>query len=48
MAGDGGLGIAFLGCGFATTIHAKRLKGHREVRTFFASRDRAKAEGFAK
>jgi UDP-N-acetylglucosamine 3-dehydrogenase len=48
MAGDGGLGIAFLGCGFATTIHAKRLKSHRGVRMYFASRDRAKAEGFAK
>jgi UDP-N-acetylglucosamine 3-dehydrogenase len=48
MAGDGGLAIAFLGCGFATTIHAKRLKSHRGVRMYFASRDRAKAEGFAK
>ena len=48
MTGNGGMGIAFLGCGFATTIHAKRLKSHREVRTYFASRDRAKAEAFAR
>ncbi|HYJ80487.1 MAG TPA: Gfo/Idh/MocA family oxidoreductase [Longimicrobiaceae bacterium] len=42
------LGIAFLGCGFATTIHAKRLKSHAGVSLFFASRDRAKAEEFAR
>jgi len=48
MTADGGIGIAFLGCGFATTIHAKRLKSHHEVRTYFASRDRAKAEAFAR
>ena len=48
MTGDGGIGLAFLGCGFATTIHAKRLKPFREVRTYFASRDRAKAEAFAR
>jgi UDP-N-acetylglucosamine 3-dehydrogenase len=47
MAGDG-LGVAFLGCGFATGIHAKRLKGFREVRSFFASRERSRAEGFAR
>ncbi|HYH83589.1 MAG TPA: Gfo/Idh/MocA family oxidoreductase [Longimicrobium sp.] len=43
-----GIGIAFLGCGFAATIHAKRLKGFPGVRMYFASRDRAKAEQFAK
>jgi len=45
---DGTLGIAFLGCGYAATIHAKRLKSHPNVRMYFASRDRAKAEAFAK
>jgi predicted dehydrogenase len=48
MAADGGLGVAFLGCGFATTIHAKRLKSYPGVRMYFASRERAKAEGFAR
>lgn len=48
MADDGKLGIAFLGCGFAATIHAKRLKSHPEVRMYFASRDRAKAEAFSR
>lgn len=47
MAGDG-LGIAFLGCGFATRIHAKRLKSHEGVSLFFASRDRARAEEYAR
>ena len=47
MSGDA-LGIAFLGCGFAATIHAKRLKSFPNVRMYFASRDRAKAEAFSK
>ncbi len=47
--GDGKtLGIAFLGCGYAATIHAKRLKSFPSVRMYFASRERVKAEAFAK
>lgn len=41
-------GIAFLGCGKITVTHAKRLKSHDGVSLFFASRDRAKAEGYAR
>jgi predicted dehydrogenase len=48
MAEGQGLGIAFLGCGFAATLHAKRLKSFPGVRMYFASRDRAKAEAFAR
>jgi predicted dehydrogenase len=48
MAEGKTLGIAFLGCGYAATIHAKRLKSFPGVRTYFASRDRAKAQAFAK
>ena len=48
MPADKGLGIAFLGCGFAATLHAKRLKAMPGVRTYFASRDRAKAEAFSR
>lgn len=47
MARDGTLGVAFLGCGFAATLHAPRLKAHPNVRMFFASRERAKAEAFS-
>ncbi|HEX6751756.1 MAG TPA: Gfo/Idh/MocA family oxidoreductase [Longimicrobium sp.] len=47
--GDGKtLGIAFLGCGYAATIHAKRLRSFPNVRMYFASRERAKAEAFAR
>jgi predicted dehydrogenase len=42
------LGIALLGCGYAATIHAKRLKAMPGVATYFASRDSAKAQSFAK
>ena len=48
MAEGAGLGIAFLGCGYAATLHAKRLRSFPGVRMYFASRDRAKAEAFAK
>jgi UDP-N-acetylglucosamine 3-dehydrogenase len=41
-------GIAFLGCGKITVTHAKRLKSHDGVSLFFASRDRAKAEAYAR
>jgi len=47
MAGPA-FGIAFLGCGKITVGHARRLKSHDGVSLFFASRDRAKAEEYAK
>ncbi|HEX3659675.1 MAG TPA: Gfo/Idh/MocA family oxidoreductase [Pirellulales bacterium] len=47
MADGKPLGIALLGCGFATSIHARRLRKFPDVRMYFASRDRAKADAFA-
>ncbi|MBD0321678.1 MAG: Gfo/Idh/MocA family oxidoreductase, partial [Gemmatimonadetes bacterium] len=41
-------GIAFLGCGFATRIHTKRLRGMEGVSLFYASRSQAKAEEFSR
>ncbi len=41
-------GIAFLGCGFATRIHTKRLRGMEGVSLFYASRSLAKAEEFSR
>jgi predicted dehydrogenase len=41
-------GVAFLGCGFATRIHTKRLKGMGGVSLFYASRKLAKAEEYAR
>lgn len=40
------MNVVFLGCGFATRIHTKRLRGMPDVQRFYASRDRAKAEAF--
>jgi predicted dehydrogenase len=40
--------IAFLGCGFATRIHTKRLRGMEGVSLFYASRSLAKAEEFSR
>lgn len=40
--------IAFLGCGFATRIHTKRLRGMERVSLFYASRSLAKAEEFSR
>ncbi|HEU0052496.1 MAG TPA: Gfo/Idh/MocA family oxidoreductase [Longimicrobium sp.] len=42
------LGIAFLGCGLASRIHAKQLRRFDGVRRFYASRERAKAEEYLK
>ncbi|HEY5315112.1 MAG TPA: Gfo/Idh/MocA family oxidoreductase, partial [Pirellulales bacterium] len=42
------LRIALLGCGFATTIHARRLRAFPDVRMYFASRERAKADAFTR
>ena len=47
MAGST-FGIAFLGCGKITVGHAKKLRSHDGVSLFFASRDRAKAEEYAR
>jgi predicted dehydrogenase len=41
-------GVAFLGCGYATRIHTKRLKGMGGVSLFYASRKLAKAEEYAR
>src|SRR4249920_327050 len=39
--------IAFLGCGFITTIHSRRLRALRsQIVCSYASRDRARAEAF--
>jgi len=41
------INLAFLGCGLATRLHSKTLKNFkREVRCFFASRDRQKSNAF--
>lgn len=42
------IGIAFLGCGKIAIRHAKLLKKIGGVRLYFASRDRAKAEEYAR
>jgi UDP-N-acetylglucosamine 3-dehydrogenase len=40
------LGILFLGCGWATTMHSRTLKKIGGVTLFYASRDAARAEQF--
>jgi UDP-N-acetylglucosamine 3-dehydrogenase len=40
------LRIAFLGCGFATRLHSRTLRGFRDVERFYASRDPARAEEY--
>jgi UDP-N-acetylglucosamine 3-dehydrogenase len=40
------MNLAFLGCGFATRLHSRTLKG-RAVRRFYASRSRERAEEYA-
>jgi predicted dehydrogenase len=43
------LHIAFLGCGFITQVHSRHLKGFRsQIVCSYASRDRAKAEGYCR
>lgn len=42
------LSVCFLGCGAATRTHAKQLRRFDGVRRFYASRDRAKAEEYAR
>jgi predicted dehydrogenase len=40
------LSLAFLGCGFATRLHSRTLKGDATVRRFYASRDAERAEAY--
>lgn len=41
------LGLAFLGCGFATRLHSRTLRGFgAEARRYYASRDPARAEEY--
>src|SRR5687768_4403305 len=40
------LGILFLGCGWASSIHSRTLRRMREVELFYASRDGARAESY--
>ncbi|NIT69504.1 Gfo/Idh/MocA family oxidoreductase [candidate division KSB1 bacterium] len=40
------LNLAFLGCGFATRLHSKTLSGFKNIRRFYASRDKGKAEAY--
>lgn len=43
----GAIGVAFLGCGFATRLHSRTLRRFGdEVRRFYASRERRRAEQF--
>ncbi|MBA2671633.1 MAG: Gfo/Idh/MocA family oxidoreductase [Gemmatimonadetes bacterium] len=41
------IGIALLGCGFATRLHGRTLKKFSQVNRFFASRSAARAAGYA-
>lgn len=38
--------VAFLGCGFITTVHSRHLAAFPDVRRSYASRDQAQAESF--
>lgn len=40
------LGIAFLGCGWATRLHSRTLRGFPDVTRFYASRDAARGAEF--
>lgn len=42
------INIAFLGCGFATELHSKRLKKVKNIRRFYASRSEEKALAYQK
>jgi UDP-N-acetylglucosamine 3-dehydrogenase len=42
------INLAFLGCGGVTRTHSRTLKKFGDVRRFYASRDRAKAEAFSR
>ncbi len=40
------LGLAFLGCGWATRLHSRTLRGFRDVTRYYASRDGARSAEF--
>jgi hypothetical protein len=42
------LGIALLGCGFATRLHSRTLRRFADVQRFYASRDAARADEYAR
>jgi UDP-N-acetylglucosamine 3-dehydrogenase len=42
------IGIALLGCGFATRLHSRTLRRFPDVERFYASRDAARAEEFSR
>jgi UDP-N-acetylglucosamine 3-dehydrogenase len=42
-----GIGLAFLGCGWATRLHSRTLRSFGDVRRYYASRDAAKAAEYA-
>jgi len=43
------LNLAFLGCGFATSLHSRTIsRMDRQVRQFYASRDKGKAESYSR
>lgn len=44
---EGPIGLAFLGCGFATRLHSRTLRRAGDVRRFYASRDLARAEEYS-
>ena len=41
------LGLAFLGCGWATRLHSRTLRGRTDIRRFYASRDATRATEYA-
>jgi UDP-N-acetylglucosamine 3-dehydrogenase len=45
---SGAVNLAFLGCGGVTRTHSRTLRKLADVRRFYASRDRAKAEAFSR
>jgi predicted dehydrogenase len=42
------INLAFLGCGFATRLHSRTLRGFEGVGRYYASRDAARAEEYRK
>jgi UDP-N-acetylglucosamine 3-dehydrogenase len=42
-SGQSPIGLAFVGCGWATRLHSRTLRSSRDVRRFYASRDATRA-----
>jgi predicted dehydrogenase len=42
------IGIAFLGCGFATSLHSRTLRRFQGIERYYASREPRRAEQFAR